>query len=390
VLRFKPDDWLEGLARPLLMVDPAAGLYVEGAAPDWRFAAALLFGAVGVVAARGRLGLSVVQSRGLLSLLVMLYVWTFAIGNGRYFAAGLLLIGPVLLLVWRWLPGTKSFKALALAAVVAAQLYTVQLNHLPNPWGMVQLRDGPALDLAPSPLREQPKVFLTVSGISYSILVPLFHPQSRWANIAGQRRIEPGLPEHARLQELLEAPLPKYVIVPTNAGSVAAPSQPSPALRDLLSRSLAVQGLKLGEQRCEILRSRLVVGPPGEPDGDVPRLGFMICPVVKAAAPIARVQDDEAEMRRLAPVFERVERQCPRFFPPGGGTDTRADGQMTRHYVATDTRVHIDEETQLLHFRYFRSLNATRLGTVDQVLAGQFEVPCRKLPGRYQPPWDRD
>ncbi len=102
MLRFKPDDWLEGLARPLLMVDPAAGLYVEGAAPDWRFAAALLFGTVGVVAARGRLGLSVVQLKGLLSLLVMLYVWTFAIGNGRYFAAGLLLIGPVLLLTWRW------------------------------------------------------------------------------------------------------------------------------------------------------------------------------------------------------------------------------------------------------------------------------------------------
>jgi hypothetical protein len=32
----------------------------------------------------------------------------------------------------------------------------------------------------------------------------------------------------------------------------------------------------------------------------------------------------------------------------------------------------------------------TRLGTVDDVLAGRFEVPCRKLPGRYQPPWGLD
>ncbi len=390
MLRFKPDDWLEGLARPLLMVDPAAGLYVEGAAPDWRFAAALLFGAVGVVAARGRLGLSGVQARAVLSLLVMLYIWTFAIGNGRYFAAGLLLIGPVLLLAWRWLPGTRPFKALALVAVVVAQLYTVQLNHRPNPWGLVQLRDGPPLDLAPSALREQPAVFLTISGISYSILVPLFHPQSRWANIAGQRRIEPGLPEHARLQPLLEAPLPKYVIVPVIPRPDAAPLPPSPAVLDLLSRSLAVQGLTLGPQRCELLRSRMVMGPPGEPEAGAPQPGFMACPVVKADAPIELVQEDLADRRRLAPVFERVERECPRFFPPGGGTDTRADGQMTRHYVATDTRIHIDLETQLLHFRYFRSLNATRLGSVDDVMAGRFEVPCRKLPGRYQPPWERD
>ncbi len=372
------------------MVDPAAGLYVEGAAPDWRFAAALLFGAVGVVAARWRLGLSAVQTRVLLSLLVMLYVWTFAIGNGRYFAGGLLLIGPVLVMSWRWMPGTRSFKALALAAVVAAQLFAVQLNHRPNPWGLVQLRDGPALDLAPSPLRERPAVFLTISGISYSILVPLFHPQSRWANIAGQRRIEPGLPEQARLQELLSASLPMYVIVPMSLGSAASQSQPGPALRGLIARSLAMQGLELGPPGCEFLRSHLVVGPPGESAANAPPLGFTACPVQRAAAPIAEVQADEAERRRLAPVFERVERQCPRFFPPGGGTDTRAEGQLTRHYVATDTRIHLDEDTRLLYFRYFRSLNMTRLGTVDEVLAGRFEVPCRKLPGRYQPPWDRD
>jgi hypothetical protein len=390
MLRFTPDDWLEGLARPVLMADPAAGLYVEGAAPDWRFAVALLFGTIGVVAARGRLQLSVVQSRLLLSLVVMLYAWTFAIGNGRYFAAGLLLVGPVLVLSWRWVPGTRPFKALMLLAVVAAQLYAVQLNHRPNPWGLVNLRDGPGLELAASPLRERPGVFLTISGISYSILVPLFHPQSRWANIAGQRRIEPGMPEQARLQELLMSPLPQYVVVPMSLETAEPQSQPSPALRELIARSLGLQGLELGMQPCEFLRSRLVVGPPGQASNQSPPLGFAVCPVVKAAAPILQVREDEDEKRRWAPAFERVERQCPRFFPPGGGTVTRADGQLTRHYLATDTRVHLDEESRVMYFRYFRSLNMTRLGTVDDVLAGRFEVPCRKLPGRYQPPWDRD
>lgn len=390
MLRFKPDGWLEGLARPLLMADPAAGLYLEVAAPDWRFAAALLFGAVGLAALRGRVALSSVQLRLLLSMGVMLYVWTFAIGNGRYFAAGLLLIGPVLVLAWRWVPGSRLFKALALAAVLAAQLYAIQLNHRPNPWSLVHLGDGAALDLAPSPLREKPAVLLTISGISYSVLVPLFHPQSRWSNIDGQRRIEPGLLEHAKLQELLMAPLPQYVIAPVIPGSAEQQSQPDPALRGLILRSLAVQGLELGAQPCELLHSRLVVGQPGKPDSSLPPLGFWACPVVRAAAPIAQIQEDEAEKRRLAPVFERVERACPRFFPPGGGTNSRADGLLTRRYLATDTRIHLDEASQELYFRYFRSLNMTRLGTVDDVLAGRFEVPCRKLPGRYQPPWERD
>lgn len=372
------------------MADPAAGLYLEVAAPDWRFAAALLFAAIGLVASRGRLGLSAVQIRVMLTMGVMLYVWTFAIGNGRYFATGLLLIGPVLVLAWRWLPGTRAFKVLVLAGVVAAQLYAVQLNYRPNIWGPVSLGKGAALDLATSPLRERPAVFLTISNLSYSILVPLFHPQSRWSNIDGQRRITPDLPEYALLKQLLATPLPKYVVAPLSQSSEAQLSQPLPALRDVISRSLAAQGLELGPQPCELLRSHMVVGQPVGPDLSLPRLGFWICPVVRASGPIAQFQEDDAEKRRLAPVFERVEQKCPRFFPRGGGTDTRADGLMMRHYVASDTRVYLDEASQVLYFRYFRALNMTRLGAVDEVLAGRFEVPCDKLPGRYQPPWDRD
>ena len=84
VLRFLPDDWLEALLRPFLMLDSVAGIYFEQSAPDLRFAALVLFLVIGALAGRVPRSLDARQRFLLVSLGLLFYVWTLTIGNGRY------------------------------------------------------------------------------------------------------------------------------------------------------------------------------------------------------------------------------------------------------------------------------------------------------------------
>jgi hypothetical protein len=287
------------------------------------------------------------------------------------------------------LPGTLALRSSLLLGALALQAYTVQLNYNANTWGMLPWRVPAPAALQASPLRLEPAVFLTVTGISYSLLVPRFHPQSRWANMAGQRDITPALPEYPRLLALLQSPLPKYVVVPLNPQYLSAALQPEGAMQEFLVRTLSVQGLALTGQACTLLRSGLAMGVRGEMSDAVPRQGFWFCPVrIEPSAAAGRAEAVE-QVQRLRDVFERVERRCPRFFPPGGGIENDADGIVMRHYPASDTRLYIDGDGQV-RYKYFRSMNPTRVGAVDDVRQDRFTIACDKLPGRYQPPWQRD
>ena len=388
MLRFLPDGWLEGLLRPFLLLDPVAGLYAELAAPDWRFALLITCLLVVLAARRGRLPLAVPQKIALLSLAVMFYVWTFAIGNARYFVAGLLLVGPLLMMGWRLLPGTLAFRSLMLVGILALQGFAVQLNYVANAWGVVPWRGGQGPIVQASPLREHPAIFLTLSVMSYSILVPHFHPKSRWANIAGQRDITPAAPEYPRLQALLKSPLPKYVVVPAVPQYLSKERLPIGPMRDFLAQSLAVHGLVLSGAACTLLRSDVSAGSLGGPEGGAPYRGFWFCPVQVAAVGASSDVKAGKKNHEFSDIFERVERRCPRFFPAGDTMESHADGILMRRYPMADTRIYIDGQGQVL-FKYFRSMNPTLIGTVNDVRLDRFTIACDKLPGRYQPPWVR-
>lgn len=389
MLRFLPDSWLEGWLRPFILPDPEAGIYFEAAAPDWRFALFFVFMGLALVARRGRLPLTAPQLQAVLALLTMFYVWTFAIGNGRYFVGGLLLIGPLLVVAWRLLPGSTNLRALVLVAITALQVFTLQSHYIPNAWGLIRWHSGPGLAIEDSPLRQRPAVFLTITGISYSLLVPRFHPQSRWSNIAGQRNITPGTKEYPRLQALLQDPLPKYVVVPINPRYMNTALQPVGPMLDLILDSMARQGLAPDEKPCTVLRSTLPIGVQGELTDTLPRQGFWFCPARLSPARAARADQAAAALQTLRDVFERVEQRCPRFFPPGDGLENHEEGLSVRHYPASDTRLYIDVDG-VVKYKYFRAMNATRIGTVDDVRQNRFDIVCDKLPGRYRLPWQRD
>ena len=387
MLRFKPDDWLEGLLRPVILADPYGGIYYEQPAPDLRFAALLALTGVAVIVPRVRTGMTKPAWLALAGLWLMFYLWTFLTGNGRYFIVGLMLAGPLLVLITGLLPLTRAMRMFLLGGLLLLQGLLVQQHVSHGQWALAYWRDGPGLPLGPTALRDEPAVFLTLASISHSLLVPQFHPDSRWSNIAGQIDIEPGMPEYAPLRKLLAAPLPRHLVIHAIDGTTRVGKQPPADVREMAEATLARHGLHLGERPCEVHTSHLVIRDLTKDDDPALPLGYWICPVAAgaAAAPTTAV----APIERHDDVFAAIEQHCPRFFPPGSG-NRRSAGELTiRHYIGSDTRLYVDGHGNVL-YRYMRALNPTYVGTVDQVRRGEFAIDCRKLPGRYVYPWQRD
>lgn len=391
MLRFLPDSWLEGFLRPLLMVDPVAGLYLEEAAPDWRFlalvAVLLLMGLMALAGRRypalGRQGPITA-----IGLLVTFYLWTFVSGNGRYFSWGMLLVGP--LLVWATLmwPVSRRLRWTTLALVLALQAVALRMSYVPNPWAVVRLVQAP-LSLQASPLRERPAVFLTVSNLTYSILVPLFHPDSRWANIAGQYNVLPGTFEWPQLQRLLQSPLPLYLVTPVRPEDHDGRGHPTGAAVKVLKDTLSHQGLVLVDGGCQLLRSRLSGPGALATEGQEDERGFSICALERGPLPAAASGlQESASTSPENQALDSVERRCPRFFPAGGGRSSLVGGAHARHYAASDVRLWVHPDG-IVMYHYFRAMNPTPLGTVDEVRADRFSLTCDKLPGRYLPFWQR-
>lgn len=389
MLRFQPDGWIEGLMRPLLLADPAAGIYFESGAPDWRFALFIVFMGAVLANRRARQLMTPVQASAALGTMLLTYVWTFAVGNGRYFIWGLLMIGPLLVMGARLMPGSRELRLGLLALVAALQMTTLWWSYIPNAWSLVSVDHNPvALD--DSPLRHQPAVFLTVSSLSFSILVPRFHPDSHWASIDGQRKLAPGALEYPRLRKLLELPLQKYVVLPLDGRAIEPDGLPQGDLASLVNSSLVSHALALGPGGCSFLNSPLGrVTRDKRADGAPPQPGFWVCPVhlvPRGEVGAAAVPDRSS---RYADVFARIEERCPRLFPPGGGRQAYAEDSVGLAYPMTDMRVYLYKNEDV-YIKYFRAMSPTFIANVSDIRRGAFELPCSKPPGRYVPPWQRE
>lgn len=386
MLRFVPDTWLDGLLRPLLLADSAVGLYVEIHAPDLRFAFVLLLLAVVAVGHRSRKMLDGPQWRTLIGLFLALYTWTFVSGNGRYFFWGLLLAGPMVVVLAHQVRATRAMRNALIVAAMALQGGVVWMTYQPNVWALLPWREAPGLEA--TPLTQQPAVFLTLGTISYSLLVPHLHPQSRWTNLLGQQDLSPGSPDYRRLQDLMASPLPKYVVVRASKVFVGKDQQPLPAAALSLSTALSNTGLLAKSRQCEFVRANIADMTLSAFAKNEPHEGFWFCEVTPRPsawidpAPPAIVSRHEA-------LFELIEARCPRLFPRGNARSRPADGGEARFYNQSDAVVVINDAGGV-YFKHIRSVNPTELGHIDQVRLGQFEIDCERLPGRYRPPWARD
>lgn len=386
MLRFKPDDWLEGLLRPFILADPNGFIYIEIQAPDLRFAALAALTLLLLITRRLPATSARPVVRTLVGVWLVFYVWVFSIGNGRYFIAGLLLVGPLLAALVARAPFTPPMRLTVLAGLLGMQAMVVHQHFVHGAWTLAQWTEsGPGLPLRDTPLRQEPAVFLTTTSISLSILVPQFDPRSRWANIAGQVNITPDKPEWTKLNRLLATPLPKYVVLPILTRAATDRMQPTSEVEQMLQRILGRYGLARAKRPCEVLESHLRTPNLDKSIEATRPLAYWFCAVDGGSSTPS--EEPASNPSPWRDVFAAVEQACPRFFPPGGGEEAVVSESVAlRYYAKTDTRLYVDPHGNVM-YRYLRAINPTRIGSIDDVRRGEFDVACDKLPGRYRYPW---
>lgn len=377
MIRFTPDSWWDVVMRPLDMMSPEANIYVEVAAPDVRMAAALLLG-IAVLACWSR-----VRTRAdrrpalwlLLFTLVAMVPWLATTGNGRYFTPFLLLLGPLCVGLVRLLPLSTSMKFAAIGLLVLIQGALLVQDTPWGKWSLASWSSAPYFQVATPPA--QPRSYVTITSISYSLIAPQFPAQSRWMNAGAPlqgRELEYSRKWLADAKSL-------YLVAPSIPAQTSADGQPSGAVIATFNRLLEPRGLSLASDvRCEFLRSDGLArmaerGGRHEYLESPERLGFYLCPLRYDPAAAAK---PPAPDPAIEAVFEAVEQMCPRFFPRGEAQTTRDENGANRHYGSSDTRVFVLDEG-LVRYKFWRSLNPVTIGTRADVLAGRAHLDCTKI-----------
>lgn len=388
MIRFEPDSWLEALLRFFLMAAPDANVYVEIAAPDLRFAAVLLL-ALGVALGWRRLAGA---PRPALALFVLLMVastaWLFTSGNGRYFMPMIVCVGPLAVaLVWL-LPLTRAFRLFLAGGLLAVQTFVIAQNSPWDAWAWLPWTQAPyfQVELPPAALDDKPTTYVTLSSISYSLVAPQFPASARWINLTtvGALARDRGWGQ----QFLAAANGPIELLVPTLQGRAAADGSPAPDVLDALDKLLIPQRLAIDTERsCTLLRSRGMAAIAGRSQQSAHNslAGFWLCPL---RYPVDRPPAERPNISpRTEAVFARVEQMCPRFFGPGPQT-MPINGGALRHYPASDTKVYVLDDGQVL-YKFWRALNPVVVGTVDSVLNGSATIQCNRIRGNGMWPWER-
>jgi len=118
------------------------------------------------------------------------------------------------------------------------------------------------------------------------------------------------------------------------------------------------------------------------------KVGFWLCPLRYPVEP-PPAEEPSPEARAVDAVFERLERACPRLFPPGESRSVRTPEGFRRIYPSADTRAYVLDDGQVW-YKYWRALNADFLGQKQDVLGTGFKMDCNKVRGRSGLPWERE
>lgn len=403
-MRFEPDTLLETLLRPVAMVAPDANVYVEIMAPDFRFvfvlAALASMAAMGLLG-RGRMAMDITRDgaarRGvfvLLATLVLAFVpWLATTGNGRYFVVGLLVVGPVCVGLVRLLPVTRAMRLTLAGGMVAVQAFAVQQTAPWQAWTKTAWKEPPYFKVeVPPESRSQPATYVTISAISYSLLAPLFHPDSRWISLHNA----PAPGSGALLAPRTEAFIAKaqegrmMLLAPVVPGMLTPERLPNATVSDAIGGQLAAYGLAFTRpQSCRFLASPSLaeMGLGEKTPQQRAESGFWLCHLMRVQAQAAA---DAVRPARYDAVFKVLETQCPRLFPAGGdhGSQTVPHGEV-RSYLQAEMKAYVYDNDEV-YYKYYRALNMVFVGKVPEVLAGRARVDCGHVPGRSRLPWQRE
>ncbi len=399
MIRFIPDTWQDAVLRPLTMALPDGGIYVEFMAPDLRFLAIVALLVVVIAVAlwrRDRIaGSSLAVGLGFTVAAFAVWLWTS--GNGRYFIPGLLLAGPLLVALAHRLGGTRGFRLIAAATVLLAQGFILSENVPWGWWGLARWGDGLYYGVElDAQARTVPATYVTLTGMSRSLIAPQFPEAARWVNIASIPAATSGSPESRRVQKLLETSPALYVVVPSRPDYMTPALLPTAALATVIDDMLSPQRLRLKDaQQCRLLPS---AGIASEARSDAlmlrryeqERLGFWVCQLDHGQAAQSTPQDaSKIAGDDVLRAFMAVETRCPRFFNPGQTSASRALGGWVRAYPQADLRLYVMDDGRII-YRYYRALNTASVGTLAQALNDPAALTCDRIAGRSGMPWERD
>jgi hypothetical protein len=397
MIRFMPDTWQDAVLRPIAMAAPDGGVYVETIAPDLRFVFILLLLVVWLLfRMRGFAPLRSPARRltlGLLAFTALTFVpWLATTGNGRYFIAVLFLAGPVAIALLYHLPLSRHMQLALAGLMIALQVGLVHENAPWDSWGLAPWKQAPAFDVEiPADMRTQPATYVTVYGISYSLIAPRFDPDSRWISLASQQGGSRDEAMAERVRAFLASASTLRLLLPSPLGEPLTGMLPAAHI-EALNRVLAPHSLQLVSQEpCRVLRSAGLtsLGEKVSPAGAEKPLearAFLVCPLQRVTGPTppSARPDPQAEA-----VFARIEQACPRLFAPGEASTTVLPGGYRRFYVSSDMRLYVLSNGSVM-YKYIRALNMALVGSVQDVLSPAFRMDCDHVKGRTGLPWERE
>lgn len=405
-MRFLPDTWIDALLRPVAMAAPDANVYVEIMAPDFRFVFVLallaLLALFWLLAVRRLPRPAAPRSADpasrpvfvLLCVLAFAFVpWLATTGNGRYFIVGLLVVGPVCVGLARFLPVTRALRLTLVLGMVALQAFAVHQAAPWQAWTKTAWKDPPYFQVeVPPEWRAQPATYVTMSAISYSLLAPMFHPDSRWMSLHNAPAPGSGAAVAPRTAAFLAKAQEGRILllVPVVPGTLTQQRLPDASVSRAIGDQLAPYGVAFSQpQSCRFLASPSMteMGLGEKTAQQRAESGFWLCHLVRTPP---RAAPETGRATRYDAVFKVLEAQCPRLFPAGGDRASQAlTAGEVRSYLQAEMKAYVYDNGEV-YYKYYRALNPVLVGKVDDLLAGRTRLDCGNIRGRSGLPWERE
>jgi hypothetical protein len=391
MIRFEPDTWREALLRPLAMAAPNSHVYVEIPAPDLRFVfIALLLVAWLLMSRRLRPGPRA-TSVLVVVLLLSFVPWLATSGNGRYFIPFLLATGPACIALAYRLPWSNFTKMTTAIVMLLLQGYIVFDNGPSHAWSLATWRDAPYFSVAvPADMKAAPATYVTITSISYSLIAPLFDSRSHWINVSSMMQDPSASIETRKARDIFANSSSLLLVVPSMPAYMTAEKLPNADLLDVIDGRLAPQRLAVARsQHCQLIPSKgLALVALGKLDKAKPEtiasLGFWVCPLLYPAPPAPAPKRDAT----LDAIYEKIERLCPRYFPPGEAATRLISGGSVRDYASADMKLYVLDDGGV-YYKYWRALNPELIAPSAKVMSPSFEFDCDHIRGRSGLPWER-
>lgn len=409
MIRFSPDNLLEAVMRPLTMALPQSWVYTEIMAPDMRFMILLLICASWLLLRfrKENPGGLPTRLRVLLAVVFLSFpVWLTTGGNGRYFMAILLLVGPVLVAVWHALPVKAATRWMMMVVFAAMQLTAIQANP---PWApfdsleWVRWKGGAYFDLNTSAVAQDHGVtYVTLPGQSNALVAPLFPADSHWINMTsfqGQDFVRNPRAVVVEAKRRLQQARDLRLLVrsqPRQANS--DDGLPDEVARKVLNAHLTPFGMKLSMRApCKLLPSMTLASMTSLVSSDTPakvswlkaHAGYWVCPLDWAPQAGPFIQSGQSISAKADEAVRKVESLCPRLFPPGQSVYRRTEYGYERSYAESDANMAYVEAEGGIYVKMFRALNPQYVGTVDVILRPDFRLDCGGFVGREGMSWHR-